>query len=59
MRYVTKAAYIETPMRSADWKTRHPDLSVEGRKEVDTGLVDKDGNPIYRLPPPIGFGRGE
>lgn len=36
-----------------------PHLTVDGPAEVDTGLIDPQGNPIYRLPPPIGFGRGD
>lgn len=32
-------------------------LNVDGPKYEDTGLIDKDGNPICRLPRPIGFGR--
>lgn len=62
-RYVTRAAkplYVETPL----WpdqvdKTHCPHLDVDGAKEVDTGLLSATGEPIYRLPPPIGFGRDE
>ena len=28
-----------------------------GHQAVDTGLIDKDGNAILRLPNPIGFSR--
>jgi hypothetical protein len=31
----------------------HPQVFVDD--PVKTGLIDKDGNPIYRLPDPIGF----
>lgn len=34
-----------------------PNLSVDGPKEADTGLVDRFGNRIVRIQPPIGFGR--
>lgn len=59
MRYVARAhkpLYVETPL----WEDQHgmiPDLSVDGEKEVDTGLVTATGERIYRLPHPVGFGR--
>jgi hypothetical protein len=59
VKYVTRAAkplYIETPLWD-DAKPFHPDIRVDDAKEVDTGLVDRLGNAIYRLQPPIGFGR--
>lgn len=34
-----------------------PHLEVSGPHDVDTGLVDVKGEPIYRLAIPIGFGR--
>lgn len=36
-----------------------PHLDVDGPVEVDTGLVCPLGNPIMRLPTPIGFGRDD
>jgi hypothetical protein len=57
--------YIAEPVGrqpTADWSDPYPlipDLSVEGPKRVDTGLVNDKGDPIYRLPPPIGFGRND
>lgn len=59
MRYVTRAGkplFIETPLWGGD-EPLHPSLSVDGAKEVDTGLIDGSGNAIYRLQEPIGFGR--
>lgn len=31
--------------------------TVDGPKQVDTGLLDEKGNRIFRVQPPIGFGR--
>lgn len=58
-RYVTRAAkplFIEDPL----WDDAEPQklsLSVDGAKEIDTGLIDASGYSIYRLQDPIGFGR--
>ena len=45
-----------------DWaghEPHRPSLDVDGSKEVDTGLVTASGEAIYRVGPPIGFGRME
>lgn len=34
-------------------------LTVDECVAVDTGLVDADGNNIFRSPLPVGFGRDE
>lgn len=34
-----------------------PAINVSDHQPVDTGLVDKHGDPIMRAPNPIGFGR--
>lgn len=34
-----------------------PDISVPEHKPVDTGLLYPSGEPIMRLPNPMGFGR--
>lgn len=34
-----------------------PNLTVDGSTPEFTGLLDSEGNPIVRLPRPIGFGR--
>jgi hypothetical protein len=52
-RYVSKrqpAAFIEAP---APQSLPHP--TVDSQEPVKTGILDKDGNPIYRLPDPIGY----
>lgn len=36
-----------------------PHLSVDGERMKPTGLLDADGNELYRTQPPIGFGRDE
>jgi hypothetical protein len=59
-RYVTRASspfYVETPLWPEQCHSLTPDLHVDGRKEVDTGLVSASGDKIFRLAPPIGFGR--
>lgn len=60
MKYVTRAdrpLFVEMPLWEDDRHGLTPDLSVDGEKRVNTGLVSKRGEPIYRLPPPVGFGR--
>lgn len=56
MRYVSKTT-------SQEWITNDDPLlvqpTVDGPKEVDTRLVDRFGNQIVRIQPPIGFGRDE
>jgi hypothetical protein len=44
----TKAVYetVSPPLA-------HPQVFVAD--PIKTGLLDKDGNPIYRIPDPIGF----
>mgnify|MGYP003432027334 FL=1 len=36
-----------------------PDLTVDDHDMVDTGLLDGDGNVIWRAPNPMGFGRDD
>ena len=36
-----------------------PDLTVDEHDAVYTGLLDSDGNAIWRTPNPIGFGRDD
>lgn len=43
-----------------DWDMGEPmreKPTVDGPKQVDTGLLTASGEPIYRIPPPVGFGR--
>lgn len=58
MRYV-----IKSNQPTSEWWMDQgpliPALNVDGPKEVDTKLVDRHGNKIMRLQPPIGFGRDE
>jgi len=61
MRYVRKPTmrgYIEDDTYPAQTPML-PSLHVEGAAEVDTGLVWADGSTIYRVSPPIGFGRND
>lgn len=36
-----------------------PSLSVDDNEPIDTGLIWVTGEPIIRMPNPIGFGRDE
>lgn len=50
MRYVTRPR--------ASWDEDKPHIegkTVHEREPVDTGLLDKDGNAIWRIMSPIGF----
>lgn len=54
--------YLIRPKADDDWWSNGPlihNVTVDERKEVDTGLVTDKGQKIYRVPPPIGFGRDE
>ncbi len=58
-RYFTRAAkpgYIETPLWD-DNAPMIPCLSVNDHDPTFTGLLDKDGDEIWRAPRPVGFGR--
>lgn len=56
------ARYTIRP-KAMDWPSddcpRPSSIEVEDQKEVNTGLVSEDGHPIYRVQPPVGFGRDE
>jgi hypothetical protein len=54
-----KPLYVETPLWVDDRKSLCPELSVDGERHVDTGLVSATGGPIYRVQDPIGFGRDD
>lgn len=36
-----------------------PSLTVDEHVATDTGLLDVDGNEIWRSPNPVGFGRDD
>jgi len=58
-RYIVRAAkplFVETPLWD-DCEPMKPHLTVDGSKEIDTGIVTDKGDPIFRVQPPIGFGR--
>lgn len=54
---------IRTGKPRADWfdddRPMIPNLEVDDAKEVNTGLVSAKGDPIYRVAPPVGFGRND
>lgn len=57
------ARYFTRP-RSSDWFPsddcpRPSSMDVPDHNPVDTGLIDRDGNAIWRSPNPIGFGRDD
>lgn len=61
-RYVTRAnkpLFVETPLWDDQRGGMMPELSVDGAKEVNTGLVSASGDPIMRLQDPVGFGRDQ
>jgi len=53
---------IPRPRPKADWEMQddpfRPSLTVETAEPEKTGLLDKDGNPVYRVTERIGFIRG-
>lgn len=57
------ARYMIRPRAHDEWSSddcsRPSSLTVDDRVEVDTGLVSADGHRIYRIQPPVGFGRDE
>lgn len=58
------ARYAKASIRPrADWFNDDgplvPQISVDDNEAVDTGLIWATGEPIMRLPNPIGFGRDE
>jgi hypothetical protein len=57
-RYVTKSpcAWIADDVWDAPVR---PDIVVADHAPIDTGIIDAQGNAIFRLPNPIGFGRDE
>lgn len=58
-RYVTRPVargFVETPLFDDQREGGRPELTVDGAKEIDTGLVDAHGQMIMRLQEPIGFG---
>ncbi len=59
-RYITRSTkplFVETPLWDDNRDVGLPSLCVDDTKEVDTGLISAGGSPIYRIDPPIGFGR--
>lgn len=57
-RYAVKAV---TPRERCDWwdddSPLIPHLEVDEHDACDTGLITASGEPIMRLPNPMGFGR--
>ena len=52
--------YLRIIAEDDEWYDRGeflPFLSVDSSTPEFTGLLDQDGNPIIRMPRPIGFGR--
>lgn len=57
-RYIrgAKPLYVETPLWD-DVEPHRPNLTVDGAKVVDTGLLYPDGSKVMRVANPVGFGR--
>jgi hypothetical protein len=54
-----KPLFVET-QEAALWDDNKPQslsFTVDGAKETDTGLIERNLHSIYRLQDPIGFGR--
>jgi hypothetical protein len=49
-----KPLYIETPLWD-DNEPHRPSLTVDDHEAADTGLITATGEPIFRLPEPMGF----
>ena len=53
MKYIVKGERYD---ENGECYPNLPDLTVfEGNGPINTGLLDKSGNPIYRVREPIGF----
>ena len=58
-RYITKSSgWVEDEV-DYDTESFRPSLDVDGPAEIDTGLITATGERIYRMPPPVGFGRDD
>lgn len=56
------ARYAKIKPRSFDFDEDEPlrvNLEVSDHEPVETGLLWPDGEPVMRMPNPIGFGRNE
>lgn len=54
--------YFIHPKAWDDWSDDIPrpaNIYVDEHVPTNTGLLDKDGNTIWRAPRPVGFGRDE
>lgn len=53
--------FTRNPAPRADWSDSDypmlPDISVPDHESTNTGLLDASGDPIWRAPNPMGFGR--
>lgn len=63
-RYVIKrqtkaCGWVESDYAIRDGEPLIPGCDVDSNEPADTGLVTTTGEPIMRLPNPIGFGRNE
>lgn len=55
--------YFAAARPRADWfdddAPMIPSITVSDHEATDTGLLDARGDPIWRAPYPIGFGRDD
>lgn len=57
-RYVERAlGWVESDYVVRDSRPLEVCPDVDGAKEVDTGLLTATGKRIFRVAPPVGFGR--
>lgn len=55
-RYACPSGYVADDLDNAD-ASLLPDINVPEHRPVNTGLLWANGEPVMRLPNPIGFGR--
>ena len=58
-RYVTRPKATRPRMEWDDDVPLVPSLTVDDHEAVCTGILDSNGDEIWRAPNPIGFGRDE
>lgn len=59
-RYFSRKGTVQPRSNDGWWEEPfRPHIVVSDHEAVDTGLLDADGDPIWRAPNPVGFGRDD